>query len=1050
MFVWEIIIALFAAAASYFIPTPLELQTIFKGAQTIFASGNYPKAIEQYDIIIHTKSEFLDEDSVKVTLFDGELTVGVVAAATYQKANALKSLKQPDSAIVYFRNVEVRKDEPTLAALSQFQIYDINYRRANYDSAIANARKLVDKYPTHPKAEAALYDIGWAFREKNELENSNRALTELVEKYSNSDFLARAIYQLGQNNFDLKNYDAAIKYWSELNEKFKPESFKTQDWEKIQLKSVKERQIFEATAGRETSEFTLELVAKAQVKIGDSYRQKGDYKNAMLNYRKIVTTYTLIPILVEVAYIKMADYTFAEMGIDETVDIYQEAIDENFANRELQAKMQYKIAELYQLNGLYEKSAREFSFYVRAYPDVAQAIEFDVDKAQYSVVAMYYNARLFQKAVDESDTLLTNFPFSDVVPAALFLRGLALSDLGEYTQARDAFSRIVNDFKQSPDFIGAKIQIGFTFYKEKKFEEALTAYREVIDNYSGEFDSSQVYFDLLNVLYELKRFDEALAAFASIKFGSSYYAPAFGRAAKIYALRSEYDNGIAFLTEIEKKDSAADSVYYSADINFALADIYISKNDFNTAITHLTKVAVDSLIPEKRALLKLQARYARGVLYYQVEDFSKSISDLENILADGNFKSEFSGFVYNANEKLALAYSKAGNKTKALQLADGLMQSARSEKEKGLINSLIAGIYFEAGDYKNAIEKANEVLKTGSLDDEIKIRAYLTISSAYQKQENIAKAASILLEASEKYPDSPEIPNVLYSLGALYYDSQEYLQAAEIFTKFLEKFPSHQLVKEARYFRGYAFYEAGEWKSAHASLKQYLANYPDDPSAIDMQFYAAEALFNAKEFNGAIAEYKKVYSRYSTHDLAATSMYNEGWCYYELQQPEKMIEIFKKLASRYPNTTYAADALFTVGDYYYNTKDYVKASESYAELISKFPNYEKRSEAETLVYDLAQINSYLEYEKAMKFFDAKNWEKAIEELKKLYEKFPDASIAVGCQVNIASSYEMLDEFKLAAEWYKKVIDKYSSSPDDNERAAVNFAREHLEWIESNY
>ncbi len=1050
MFIWEIVITLFAAVASYFIPTPLELQSTFAGAQTIFASGNFPKAIEQYDLIISTRSDFLDEDSVKVTLFDGELTVSVIAAATYQKANALKNLKQPDSSIVYFRKVETRKDEPILAALSQFQIYDINYRLGNYDSAIVNARKLVDKYPSHPKAEAALYDIGWAYREQNKLELSNKALSELIQKYPNTEYQARAIYQLGQNNYDLKNFDDAIKYWAELNEKFKPESFKNQDWEKIQLKSVKERQIFEATAGRETNEMTLELVAKAQVKIGDAYRQKGDYKNAMFNYRKIVTTYTLLPILIEVAYIKMADYTFVEKGIEQTVDIYQEAIDENFANAELQAKMQYKIAELYQVNGLYEKSAREFSFYIRAYPDVAQAIEFDVDKAQYSVVAMYYNARMFQKAVDESDTLLNNYPFSDVVPAGLFIRGLSLSDLGRYSEARDAFARITNDFKQSADFIGAKIQIGYTFYKEAKYEDALTSYREVIDKYAGEFDSAQVYFDLLNVYYELKRYDEAIASFSSIKFGSQYYAPAFGRVAKIYALRSEYDNGISFLNEIEKADSMVDSVYYSADINFALADIYISKNEYKTAITHLSKVITDSLIPANRALLKLQAQYARGVLYYQVEDFSKSISDLENILTDQNFMNEFSNFVYNANEKLALAYSKAGNKAKALSLAETLMQNASTDEAKGLVNSLIAGIYFEAGDYKNAITKASDVLKAETLDDEIKIKAYLTISSAYQKQENIAKAASILLEASEKFPNSPDIPNVLYSLGALYYDSQEYLQAAEIFSKFLEKYPSHQLVKEARYFRGYAYYEAGEWKSAFNSLKQYLANYPEDPSSVEMQFYAAEAMFNGKEFNTAIAEYRKVYSRFGTHTLAATAMYNEGWCYYELQQPEKMIEIFKRLASRFPNTTYAADALFTVGDYYYNTKDYVKASESYTELITKFPEYEKRNEAEALVYDLAQINSYLEYEKAMKHFDGKNWAKAIEELTKLYEKFPDASIAVGCQVNIASSYEMIDEFKLAAEWYKKVIDKYSSSEDDNERAAVNFAREHLEWIESNY
>ena len=47
-------------------------------------------------------------------------------------------------------------------------------------------------------------------------------------------------------------------------------------------------------------------------------------------------------------------------------------------------------------------------------------------------------------------------------------------------------------------------------------------------------------------------------------------------------------------------------------------------------------------------------------------------------------------------------------------------------------------------------------------------------------------------------------------------------------------------------------------------------------------------------------------------------------------------------------------------------------------------------------------------------------------------------------------FEMLEEYRKAAEWYKKIIDRYSSSKDDNERGALSFAKEHLEWIEDNY
>ena len=86
----------------------------------------------------------------------------------------------------------------------------------------------------------------------------------------------------------------------------------------------------------------------------------------------------------------------------------------------------------------------------------------------------------------------------------------------------------------------------------------------------------------------------------------------------------------------------------------------------------------------------------------------------------------------------------------------------------------------------------------------------------------------------------------------------------------------------------------------------------------------------------------------------------------------------------------------------------------------------------------------------MKLFDSRNYEKAIEELTKLFKKFPDASIAVGCQVNIAASYEMLENYREAAKWYQQIIDRYSKSEEDNERSAVFFAKEHLDWIKENY
>ena len=89
--------------------------------------------------------------------------------------------------------------------------------------------------------------------------------------------------------------------------------------------------------------------------------------------------------------------------------------------------------------------------------------------------------------------------------------------------------------------------------------------------------------------------------------------------------------------------------------------------------------------------------------------------------------------------------------------------------------------------------------------------------------------------------------------------------------------------------------------------------------------------------------------------------------------------------------------------------------------------------------------SYLEYEKAMTNFDNREYQKAIEELTNVMEKYPDADIVVGCQLNIASAYEQLGEIQKAYNVFKEIMTKYENDPLQTN--AVAFARAHVQYIE---
>lgn len=1046
---WKLVVFIAATIASIFVPTPQELKNAFQAGQNYFVSRDYKNAIRMYDYILNTESALLNEDSVKVGILNNEYIVSVRTAAAYMKGNAFKQLQFSDSAIRYFRIVSQKKNEPKLAALAQFQIYDIYYRLGRYEEAIQEAYKLFIKFPNDKKSEQALYDIGWAYRELGNLDSSSIAFIKLINKYPSTEYYARALYQIAQNNFDEGNYKIAFSYWSELINKFQPETFKKQDWEKIELKAERERRLFEATEGRDVETSDLELVAKAYIKIGDSYRKLNDFDSALLSYKKIITIFSLLPTLQEITWIKIADYTLEVKGIDESIAVYREAIDQNFTNKKLQAKLQYKIAETYQKQKLYVKAAEEYEFYINSYGQVADAIDFSVDKAKLAVILNYYNAKYFNDAIANCDSFINNYSYSELIPTVFSIKASSQNFIGEHLAAKKTLETLIANFPKSEEYPSAIVQLGYTEYKLGNYSNAIMILDEAINNYYQKIDTSEAYYYKLISYADNKNFDEAIACFEKINFYSPYFPAAVNKITKIYSMRSEFTDGEKFLDKMLKlAEERKDSVNYINDIYFNYADLYINKRENNLAFEYLNKILSDSSLYYKRESFAVQVIYIRGILAYQIENYSQAIADLEYVSKNDLFQNVYSKNLPNVYEKLGISYAKVGLLDKGLELFNQLISKAKSEIEKAKLYSVVSSIYFESGRYRESIDYANKSLNVNGLDTLTAITNYINLSNSYKAMGDFKRAGNYLLEAANKFPKAREIEDVLFQLAALHYDNQDYEKALDVFNKYLISYPDGIYKKDAILYRSYAHYELGEWQLAFNSMKNFISLYPQDPKTMDMQYYAGECMFNLKKFELAIREYQAVYRKYPKSELAASALYNEGWCYYELQKPDQMIEVFKTLVQKYPNSEFAPHALFTIGDYYYNIKNYPKAAEFYSELKNKYPTYEKISEVDELLYDLSQINSYLEYEAAMKYFDERKYEKAIEELKKVLAKYPEASVAVGCRVNIAASYEMLNNKKEAIKWYDEVIRLYEKSKNDNERAAYFFAKEHKEWLES--
>jgi tetratricopeptide (TPR) repeat protein len=1037
-----IIILLSASFAAYFIPTPLEVQTRFKSGQDFYAGKDYRRAIEQYEWIISAESKFLEADSVRVNLFGNEMNVAVRTAAYYQKGNALRNLGKKEESIANYRIVEKRTDSPQLSALAQYQIYEMFYADKEYAKAIEEARYLIHRYPFDERVPKAWYDIGWAFRELGMIDSSNVAFLSVMTQYPKSEFDPRARFQYAQNLFEQAKWDSAIGAFNNLIEAYRPESFAATEWENVELKAVRDRRLFEAQAGRDVDASTLELVAKAQVRIGDAYRQKGEYERAMQSYRKVISTFTLMPTLVEATYIKMAEYTSQAKGFDEGILIYRRAIDENFANKPLQAKLQYKIARTYQDEKLYEKAATEYLFYTEAYAQQAEQIKFPVEQSYFLAVSNFYNARNYRNTLAYADTILTLFPQTEFYPKVVMYKGLAASGLGRFAEARTHFQKVIESSPSSNEAILARIQIGKSHFDERNYTEAVSNFEALLSGDPSKSDTSEVHYLLGLSYYGLNEHEKSIRHLSSVDPGSSYFPYTFARVTRAYAAQQKYSEAEEYLNKAFET-AKRDSIDYTPFVRLARSELYTAQQKFDAAVQEFTVIIDDSAQTENT---RVQALYGRGLIFFELGNFREAAADLQRCINSGVFQQVFTPLVPQAKEKLAFSYINLNRKQEGMKLLNELLASASSDREKSRYLALLAEFHYRAGEHAKAIEVGQQVLALSERDEMSVIRTYVTMSNSYGNLQQHDKAIATLKEAGENYPTNAYLEEVFFQLGMIYYNGGDYRSSAEAFRGHLQRFPTSRFKEDALYFHAYSLYHMGKADEAIKECRAFLQSYPSSKHAPDAQLQIAEAYFNTNRFEEAIREYQALYRRFPQSELAPQAMYNEAWSYYQQQQNDKMLRTFAELIQRFPKSKLAADAQFTIGDYFYNQKSYDSALVAYQAFLEKFPDDARVAEAQTLIKDLNQVEAFREYEAAMAFFDAKNWKVAIEELTKVMNKYPDTEIMYGCKANIASAYEQLGERKKALALFEEIIAE--GKDKEAARTAVFFAELHKRWIEA--
>ena len=646
---------------------------------------------------------------------------------------------------------------------------------------------------------------------------------------------------------------------------------------------------------------------------------------------------------------------------------------------------------------------------------VCSKVGFDnfLNKNPYATGAAYENAqfylflstlRLYHKDTERLfDQFVRLYPLSNRIDDAHFY-------MGEYFFRSKKYSKVVNilapiNIYQIDNKHHALFYLGYSAYKENKYELAKSCFFELINSFDSTFKDDAIYYNSC-MLVDEALLDEALLGFSMLESSSKY---------------------------VDKIP------YYIATIMF-----YQAK--FKEIDYYLDVILNNKMIHKYDELVLLYAKslynlknYDKSIVYFEE---SKSLNDTLT-----NLDLYQIGTAYHAKGLYGFAVN---HLNKITTHNDSITQYA---------------LYYLADSYihTNNRHEAMNAFRSASLLDYDTIMQhdafYRFALLAYEQNSPLYDAKVSLQDFVDKFPHSIHLDEVYTCLANLYLNTSDYNQAILVLEQSdLENVSLKSQYQKITFHRGVQLYNDGNFLDAINYFNKSIKIYNNSNLLNQSYYWLGESYYNLNMFNHSLESYKSVLQG----DFYNKSLYSQGYCYMKLDDYYNAIKQFKYISNNETDITLLHDIYVRIGDGYFKLMNYQFAVDFYNKAIElngfqgDYAVYKKSTSLVLLEdYNLAieSFNDLINNFNPSNYIDdaiydlgnvhilAKNYNLAISTFRILIEEFPNSVFYSSSHVKIGLVYYMQQKDFDAIDVFKKIVLQFPST---------NVAQEALNMIKNIY
>ena len=1085
LFLILVVIAGGSAVSRHF-PTEDLLQDQFALGQNYYAANDHGNAVIVFEQIESTPNyALLNVDGIMVTI--GEVTLPLRQAATYQLGNSYRNvgrsqLERSEAAAAegdtvtsqvrrreareafvsakrhYRRLIENPVVDEDLRSMAQYQVIRAVYQMGDFAKVVDEVAYLRQNFPDSEHVEAAVYDQGWAEFYTGRYQNAIDTFAELLSFSGDALKRDRALFQTAESQFALGRHAAARSSYGQLVSQY--------DFGAMSEKQLKEMKT--ARLRGLVQETTRELVAKAQIRIGDAFGEEGRLDDAVEAYSQVPERYPQETMLVQRSFGNMATLMQEQRGIDAAIAVLRRAI-EQVADPTFQGKAQFRIATLLYQDSRFEEALADLEVYERAYGDIAVNVGITLDRAGFLVAeawrldadqtAMAGDAATARPKYESSVTryrrVLADYPRSPRRAEARY--GLALAHFAA-GRSDSALANLAATLKEHPTSAVAPFALswqGRLQARQGDLGAARGAYERLIADYPASDFVDQAWRDLGLVHKQAGELEAAIDAFRRVGPASDSWPKVQAEAGDILLAQGRVEDidarfDIAGALARARADGDRET---AAELHYIRGRMARERGDSATEIAALSAAIEGTDNPQLRAFCLFfrglaafhhgSSRHASGDTLAAREHFGSCVADLERLI-DVGASAEMRSVAYRTR---GVALTRLGRASEAAENYRLLMAAVESPEERSDFELMLMEFYFDLGQLDETAQTARDIIASEFRDDNVagfykKERAFLVLTSVLLETEQYRETVRVAGEALRRYPASSEAATLRLAVARALFSAEDFAAAAAAFEAYVARHPSHVDAPTAYFQLGYAQELLGNYDKAASAFGTLAEAFPDDPIAADALYRSGENLYNGSAFADALPVYGRVSERYPGTDAAEKAMYSAAWTLMDLDRQDESIEAMRRLVSAFPKGQYARLAQFTIGDYSYNQQRLEEARAAYREVVERFPGTPEADKATGLIAELTEDIASRAYEAAFAQLDQGRYVAAVDGFEAVYSKYPETYSGLAALANKGVALEKLGDGRQARAAYERALELAASKPEAG--SIAEFARLRLD------